>query len=201
MFNRFLLFAPYHGDEVLTEGFSFLAGCREECLKQGITLAPQDKPYVLYYNVSDFEKKDKGFVSINSVYVNILHTSKVLDFNYDVLYKGREYFKRMDTVAFIELKEKIERQIKFVKPEYLLIPDTQFFYFNDYRILQRVLNEILIENKDLKYVCYSKYRNINDPNNIKYKEITDKTLGLVFDNSFYFDDLRKRRIIKQAKEI
>jgi len=99
----------------------------------------------------------------------------------------------MDMISFIELKEKIERQIKFVKPEYILIPNSQLFYFNDYKILENVLQEILIENKDLKYICYSKYRNQNDPNNIKYKEITDKTLGLVFDSSFYFNEVYRKK--------
>jgi len=119
--SKWMIIAPHAGDEVFSSAGGFLA--KLACLleEQKVLLQAQEKPFVLYLTVADYEDESKRYISKDQVMREIYEVSQLLNFNYDILYHGRNYYNNI--VNDTETAKKVIRQIDFIKPEWLFLPE------------------------------------------------------------------------------
>ncbi len=91
-----------------------------ETLYCGGLMVASDPVYVIYTCVSDIDYP--YFISKASVQNSIEKCSKILGFDYEVIFYGRKHYERFDMMPQATLVEKFIRRLNFLKPDEVYIP-------------------------------------------------------------------------------
>lgn len=80
-------------------------------------LKDQDKPYVIYTVISDYEDKNGKYISKQQQYDEVERASKLLGFNWEVMWEGRSYKNNFtEQVSHEELDKQLLNRLDFLKP-------------------------------------------------------------------------------------
>jgi hypothetical protein len=128
-----------------------------ETLYCGGIMAASDPVYVIYACVADIDHP--FFVSKATMQKDIEACSKLLDFNYEIIFYGRNYYEKFDVMPQSTLIEKFIRRFNFLKPDEVYIP---------YSNINLSINSLNLAVKNIKNLdCIIEYGNL--PNyNIQY---------------------------------
>ena len=91
-----------------------------EVLYCGGLMAASNPVYVIYTCVSDVDYP--YFISKAGVQNSIAACSKILGFNYEVIFYGRKHYEKFDMMPQSTLIEKFIRRLNFLKPKEVYIP-------------------------------------------------------------------------------
>jgi len=154
--SKWLIVATHPYDEIKGSTGGFLTKLYLDLQKENIELEVHERPYIVYVAIADEDTVDKGHISINQTVHEIYEVSQELKFNYNILLKGREFYNKLNSIHIENLSNLIRREINFVRPEWLFIPQSNRFS-SDSIIVNKVCKDILfIKNKIpnvLEYGC------------------------------------------------
>jgi hypothetical protein len=153
--GKWMIVVPTAFDELHYNG-GLLSTLKIKQDQLNIELSTEEKPYVVFCAISDTDNKKIGHIPISQYYREILESSKSLGFNYKVLFSGRDYLNSLHN-HMDRLITAIKREINFVRPEYLIIPNYKTDLFGDFYITAQCAyiaaneykNNILFYNQDL----------------------------------------------------
>jgi len=144
--SKWFILVPHENDNGCDY---FLNSLKDKLDKDNIELAISERPYVLYMVISDYEDESGNFTSFNESMRRIYEKSQRLKFNYSILYRGREYYNKLDRVPNVELITKINRHINFIKPEVFVFNDNRnnIEFFNIENVIYFICNNNKYINK------------------------------------------------------
>lgn len=150
--SKWFILVPHENDNGCDY---FLNSLKDKLDKDNIELAISERPYVLYMVISDYEDESGNFTSFNESMRKIYEKSQRLKFNYSILYRGREYYNKLDRVPNVELITKINRHINFIKPEVFIFNSDEgnIEYFNIKDVVSFVCKNNKYINKLSKIFC------------------------------------------------
>lgn len=162
-------------------------------LKENPDLDIPDRPYIYYLSASDLEDKfNKNHVNINKVLFEILSLSKYLNFNYKIQYYGRNYYNKLNFIPYEELLFSIMKEIKFVKPNLIFIPTSQFNPSTDY-VNKITLHAVNLLNQKLGVIQYPVEDDIYWE---IYPDCLKKSISVGIDNITEIDNFKKTNLVE-----
>jgi nucleoside-diphosphate-sugar epimerase len=125
-----------------------------ETLYCGGLIAANDPVYIIYACVADTDYP--YFVSKSDLQKRIEACSKLLGFKYEIIFYGRNFYEKFDTMSQHSLIEKFIRRFGFLKPHEVYIP------YSDINMSVQAINLAVKNIKNLDTVF--EYGNLPDYN-------------------------------------
>jgi hypothetical protein len=147
-----LFFVPYAGEEENLGYLNLVKNLNTKLDSIGKKLNNYDRPFFVYVSACGYEDANKNYITASKIMRDIYENSRKYDYNYCVLYTDKDVYHKFDTIPFNDIKDKLIKQINFVKPKFIFIHDNDVFYKNDYQILSRVYWELIREYKHVSFL-------------------------------------------------
>lgn len=91
-----------------------------EILYCGGLIAQEEPVYIIYTALANID--EPFHVTPDSLAKNIRECSKILDFKYEVIFRGRQYYGKLDSMPQIKMEKVLSRRMNFLQPTDIFIP-------------------------------------------------------------------------------